>query len=343
MIGAMAADPAARSSNPAPLLSADTVDEFLASLRHANPNTRAAYRAALTLAASLHLAIDLDILKSFGAQLARRKYAKATQQLYLAAMRRMLEWMDAADRLPANLNRAKAEARLRTSGVRTRGGYRHRIADERIPQLVTYFDGPPPPPDPKNPARSRRAVLEHLRSRAIVHTLYASAGRVSEVAGLTRGQVADGAASEVLVLGKGAKERMLFLTPEAQSAIRAYCRERDDSAPALFISHGRDAGQPLSRVAVWHTIKRAARALGLNANTSPHSFRHFRATQLLNEGMPLESVQAYLGHTSPATTRIVYAHTKTDVLRDQLNTFGLSPKEAAVKKGRGEEGRGKRQ
>jgi len=44
--------------------------------------------------------------------------------------------------------------------------------------------------------------------------------------------------------------------------------------------------------------------------------------------MPLESVQAYLGHASPETTRIVYAHTRTSVLRDQLNTFGLSPREA---------------
>lgn len=334
IIAGMASKPAGSAGaarSHAPLLSTRSVDDFLESLRHANPNTRSAYRAALSLAASLDLPIDVDILKAFGAQLARRKYAKATQQLYLAAMRRLLEWMDAADRLPSDLNRAKAEARLQTSHGRMRGGYRHRIADERIPQLVTYFDGPPPPPDPKDPRRSRRAVLEHLRSRAIVHTLYASAGRVSEVAGLTRGQVADGAAFEVLILGKGAKERMLFLTPEAQAAIRAYCRERDDSSPALFISHARAGGQPLSRVAVWHTVKRAARALGLSANTSPHSFRHFRATQLLNEGMPLESVQAYLGHTSPATTRIVYAHTKTDVLRDQLHTFGLSPKEAAKK------------
>ena len=307
------------------------VDQFLTSMRSANPNTRNAYRAALTLAAKLNLVIDADVLKIYADQLARRKYAKATQQLYLAGLRRLLEWLDANDRLPAELNRAKAEARLKAARGRTRTGYRHRIADERIPLLVQYFDAPPPVGDPKNPAKSRRAHLEHLRSRAIVHTLYASAGRVTEVTSLTRGQVADGAATEVLIMGKGSRERMLFLTPEAQSAIRAYCRERDDSSPALFISHGRGAGQSLSRVAIWQTVKRAARALDMNANTSPHSFRHYRATQLLNEGMPLESVQAYLGHASPATTRIVYAHTKTDVLKDQLHTFGLSPKEASRK------------
>ena len=122
---------------------------------------------------------------------------------------------------------------------------------------------------------------------------------------------------------------MLLLTSEAQEKIRAYCNARDDSYDALFISHRRGLGQALSRVSVWQAVKKATYALGLSKITSPHSFRHFRATQLLNEGMPLESVQAYLGHSSPETTRKVYAHTHTRVLRDQLNTFGLSPKEAS--------------
>jgi site-specific recombinase XerD len=81
-------------------------------------------------------------------------------------------------------------------------------------------------------------------------------------------------------------------------------------------------------MSVWRAVKRAAQALGLSKAASPHAFRHYRATQLLNEGMPLESVQAYLGHASPETTRIVYAHTRTAVLRDQLSTYGLSAKEA---------------
>ena len=75
-------------------------------------------------------------------------------------------------------------------------------------------------------------------------------------------------------------------------------------------------------------VKAAARALDLYETTSPHSFRHYRATQLLNEGMPLESVQAYLGHQDIATTRKVYAHTHTAVLRDQFDTYGLSPAQA---------------
>jgi site-specific recombinase XerD len=111
-------------------------------------------------------------------------------------------------------------------------------------------------------------------------------------------------------------------------AIQAYLAERQDDCPGLFISHGRGKGRPLGRGTVWAVVKEAAQALGLHRKTSPHSFRHYRATQLLNEGMPLESVQAYLGHQDISTTRKVYAHTKTAVLRDQLATFGRSPTEA---------------
>ena len=308
---------------------ADMVHSFITSMHSASENTRNAYRAALSLAAQIKLPIDEDALKAFAANLAKRKFAKATQQLYIAALRRLLEWLDANDQLPEGLNRSKAEARFRVARGSSRSGYRHRLADNRLPQIIQHYDEQQLPESSKANGRKR---LELLRARAIMHTLYASGGRVSEIASLTRGQVADGNASEVLITGKGSKERMLFLTPEAQSAIKIYCRERDDSHPALFISHGRGAGQPLSRVSIWRAVKAAAKAQGLSAITSPHSFRHYRATQLLNEGMPLESVQAYLGHASPATTRVVYAHTKTAVLKDQLRTYGLAPKDALKSK-----------
>jgi len=304
----------------------DSVNAFLASLQDASINTRNAYGAALALAVTAKLPINEGMLAGFGAQLTKRKYARATRQLYLAALRRYLQWLDATDQIDADFNRAKAEAKLKVAKGDTRGGYRHRPADPDLPKIIGFYDDKIPPPSDE--AKAARKRLEALRAAAVMHTLYASAGRVSEVASLTRAQVADGRASEVLITGKGNKQRMLFLTPEAQAAIRAYCNARDDSYDPLFISHGRNMGQPLSRMSIWLAVKAAVKALGLSKITSPHSFRHYRATQLLNEGMPLESVQAYLGHASPETTRIVYAHTKTAVLRDQLGTYGLNPTEA---------------
>ena len=62
----------------------------------------------------------------------------------------------------------------------------------------------------------------------------------------------------------------------------------------------------------------------------PAAFRHFRAQQLLHEGMDLDVLQAYLGHADISTTRRIYApYTAVDKVRDQLETFGQSAKDAA--------------
>jgi site-specific recombinase XerD len=270
-----------------------------------------------------------DILSGFFVWLEHSYSSRATRATYLAAIRRFLTWLDANDWLAESFQLSKATSKLSAArGKRQHGAYQHRPVDPGIPLIVTYYDGLPLPPGESLPERRRRLIL--LRNRALVHTLYASGGRVSEIVSLTRAGVFDGRAKHVLITGKGGRDRMLLLTLEAQRAIQAYVSEREDDQPALFISHGRGR-QPrsLNRKTAWKIVKDAAKALGLHEITSPHSFRHYRATQLLNEGMPLESVQAYLGHVSIETTRLVYAHTHTAVLEDQLDTYGRSAQDAA--------------
>ena len=72
----------------------------------------------------------------------------------------------------------------------------------------------------------------------------------------------------------------------------------------------------------------AVTALGLYEAISPHDFRHYRATQLLNDGARLEDVQAILGHAHIGTTRDVYARTDRRTLREVYDTFTRSPREA---------------
>jgi integrase/recombinase XerD len=287
----------------------------------ASEGTISAYSAGLKTFERFDIAIDSDVLINFRARLAKR-FAPATRALYMAALRKYLTHL-VADGSTFDLPRA--EAKLKDKRIKKREGYRHKRPPEKAPNVVTAFDVAPAIPAGARWEKELR--LEWLRNRAMLHTLYASAGRISEVLSLTRKDVASGRASEVKITGKGSIERMLFLTPEAQAAIRAYCDARNDTAPALFISHRKGKGDRLSRRQAWKIVKDAGKKVGVNM--TPHLFRHYRATQLLNEGMPLESVQAYLGHASPETTRIVYAHTKTDVLRDQLNNYGISPKDAA--------------
>ncbi|MGC8839451.1 MAG: tyrosine-type recombinase/integrase [Anaerolineae bacterium] len=258
----------------------------------------------------------------------RRGYQPSTVNVRVSALKRFLryaaamEWTSPQFDLTVALEKARAAAPT---------GYRHRpvlMPDQRIPEIVLYYDRLPlPEPDGRPSTRRRR--LQILRDRAIVHCLYDTAGRVSEVASLTREQVQDGGVGEVVIVGKGGRERVLFLTPRTRRAIQAYCRERgQDGHPALFISHGRREGHPLSRESLWRVVKRAARACGLSPDISPHDFRHYRATQLLNRGARLEDVQAILGHASITTTRQVYARSSRRTLRDVFHDFTPSPEEA---------------
>lgn len=257
-----------------------------------------------------------------------RGYQPSTVNVRVSALKRFLryavamEWTSPQFDLTVALEKARAAA---PSGYRLRPVL---MPDQRIPEIVLYYDRQPlPEPDGKLATRRRR--LQILRNRAIVHCLYDTAGRVSEVASLTRQQVQDGGVGEVVIVGKGGRERVLFLTPRTRRAIQAYCRERgQDGYPALFISHGRREGHPLTRESLWRVVKRAARACGLSPDISPHDFRHYRATQLLNRGARLEDVQAILGHASITTTRQVYARSSRRTLRDVFHDFTPSPEEA---------------
>jgi site-specific recombinase XerD len=267
-----------------------------------------------------------DILLQFCRWLLTRDYSASTVNTYLSAVKRLFRRLYALDQLPASFNLGKALEKLRdfTRDIEQREPDPPN-PDRRIPQILLYYEGLPLPPDD----RDHLARLRILRNRAIVHTIYASAGRVSEVASLDRADVQDGGVREVMITGKRGKKRLIFLTREAQQAIRAYTLARGaDQHNPLFISHGRNYGSRLSRQMIWHVVKEAVKALGLYSGISPHDFRHYRATQLLNDGARLEDVQSILGHAHIGTTRAVYARTDRRTLREVFDTFTRTPKEA---------------
>jgi site-specific recombinase XerD len=267
-----------------------------------------------------------DILLQFCRWLVDQQYSESTINTYLSAGKRLFRRLYALDQLPASFNLSKALEKLRdfTRDIE-RSEKDPPNPDRRIPQILLYYDDMVLPDDDAR----RLDRLRILRARAIVHTIYASAGRVSEVASLTRATVQDGGVREVLITGKRSKKRLIFLTKEAQRAIRQYTQARGaDGYPALFISHGRNYGSSLSRQSIWRTVKSAVKALGLYQGVSPHDFRHYRATQLLNDGARLEDVQAILGHAHIGTTRDVYARTDRRTLREVYDTFTRSAQEA---------------
>ena len=145
-----------------------------------------------------------------------------------------------------------------------------------------------------------------LRDRALLVVLYATGCRASEAAGL---RLKDIRLDEnyCRCRGKGNKERIVSLNPVARAAIEAYLegerahlvKSRD--VDALFITRG---GRALSRIMVWHLVKKYARRIGCSQKISPHTLRHSFATHMLAGGAEIRALQELLGHASIRTTQI---------------------------------------
>ena len=248
-----------------------------------------------------------------------------TTRTYLVAAKRLMNWLDLHALLPKEVSYDRMLRRIDQGRGHRRQGYRQRRVDPEVIRVLTYYKRQALP----QKLGARRLAL--LRNRALMMFLYDTGVRISEALALTREDVLDGRAHKVrLVYTKNGKPRTVFLSEETQRAIHVYVREREDSVYApLFVSHGRGKGSAISPSHAWLLVKKAAEAEGLFSNTSPHSLRHRRAQDLLNEGMPLEWVAALLGHQHTDTTRIVYAwQTDEERLADMVTTYGLSPSEA---------------
>ncbi len=167
-------------------------------------------------------------------------------------------------------------------------------------------------------------TLIGLRDRAILETLFSTGLRVSELCSLLRDT--DLSKDELSVRGKGEKVRVVFFSDEAKRAIKNYLAKRKDLDDALFVKVGKEKQEtkedemPLSRRSVERVVKRYAITAGVSKKVTPHTLRHCFATDLLQNGADLRSVQALLGHANIATTQI-YTHITDSHLRNIHKNF----------------------
>jgi integrase len=259
--------------------------------------------------------------------------SRSTVTTYIAAVTGYLHFLDGVDALPEGVQLGKLQrqmARRQIDRNQAETVIDLDLARQSIPLIIDYYDALPLPPE--NDRYNRRLSL--LRDRALVKVLYSTAARISEVVALDRGNVDRGRAEYATITGKGSKPRTIHLRDYARRAIVAYLAERGDANPALFIAHSRNArNSRLSVTSAHNIVKKAVKALNLHRSLSAHDFRHYRATQLLREGMPLEVVQEYLGHSDISTTRGVYAPVLgVQVVSEWLDNVDITPEEAAAKK-----------
>ena len=138
-----------------------------------------------------------------------------------------------------------------------------------------------------------------LRDKAMLEFLYSTAVRVSELARLDRKDIRFGT-KDIIVYGKGAKERRVYLNDRTNMYMQEYLQSRTDDNPALFVGvrlpHGR-----MSRSGIEDVIRRIGRRAGVD-KAHPHRFRRTALTNALNRGMPLQEAMLLAGHSKPETT-----------------------------------------
>jgi site-specific recombinase XerD len=152
-----------------------------------------------------------------------------------------------------------------------------------------------------------------LRNQAIMEILFSTGMRISEVCKLNRQDI-DGS-GKIFIMGKGKKERFVYLTPRAQDILERYLASRQDGLEALFVPYaGPNVSSPKKRLStnyIQMKIKEYRQKLKINVPTSAHSLRHGFATYLAESGANPAAVQILLGHESLATTtRYVHASDK---------------------------------
>jgi integrase/recombinase XerC len=235
----------------------------------------------------------------------------ATRSLYLTAITSFFRYLILHGYYSGTVEQLRDQlGDLTVKGVRA-----YPAPDQRLPLLLRAADRA------LGEAQTPRAQLVAARNRAILQTLFASGMRVSEVAGLCREDI-DWERRQALIVGKGGRQRLVFFSPAALVAINAYLDRRgEDGFTPLFLHHDNAHAAQLARERAAHSageslrltprqiqavVRALARMEGIRA--TPHAFRHFMATELLNEaGADIRDVQEILGHASLATTQ-VYTH-----------------------------------
>jgi site-specific recombinase XerD len=164
------------------------------------------------------------------------------------------------------------------------------------------------------------------RDVAIMETLFSTGLRVSELTNLDRDKI-NLERKEFSIRGKGGKDRVVFISPSAASALSKWMSTRKDSAKPLFIHFGGlkdedDEGEfmRLTPRSVQRMVARYAKLAGITKNVTPHVLRHSFATDLLINGADIRSVQAMLGHSSITTTQM-YTHVTDQQLREVHKAF----------------------
>ncbi|MBI3260871.1 tyrosine-type recombinase/integrase [Candidatus Berkelbacteria bacterium] len=232
--------------------------------------------------------IDLELVRQWRLELNRlEKMSRATQNYHLIALRSFLKYLAKRD-------------------IQTLAAEKIELADTPERQ-VTFLDENEierllAAPDLRKPTGTR--------DKAILEVLFSTGLRVSELANLKRTEI-NLDSGEFAVRGKGGKVRVVFLSDVAKQWLDRYLKTRGDDDQKVF---------PITVRQIQRVVDKSARAAGIVKDVHPHTIRHSYATDLLQNGSDLRSVQSLLGHASVTTTQI-YTHVTNVQLKEVHKAF----------------------
>lgn len=149
--------------------------------------------------------------------------------------------------------------------------------------------------------------LKTARDEAILHTLFGTWLRVSELVSLKRSDIKLDS-NQFWVIGKWSKMRSVFFTKQAREKLEKYLKMRTDNNEHIFINLSNFQSETqISRNAIEELVKKYAKLAWIDKKVTPHTLRHSFATELIKKGADIRSVQTLLGHSSITTTQI-YTH-----------------------------------
>lgn len=229
---------------------------------------------------------------------------RSTQNYYLIALRNFLNYF--TDRNILSLPAEKVKLAKSKIDHRT-------IKFLNLDQIKKLLEAP------------KTNTLVGLRDRAILETLFSTGLRVAELVNLNKEQIKITPQTkdlEIVIIGKGNRPRPVYFSPRALKWLKTYLEKRQDKEKALFINFKgpKKAEKRLSARSVENIVKKYALISGIPFFTTPHTLRHSFATDLLNQGVDLRTIQEFLGHKNISTTQI-YTSVTSKKLRDTHRKF----------------------
>ena len=277
--------------------------DYLTSIRKYPDNTVNSYLSDITIfkeyLSSLkinYLKVDKDIIREYLKVLGNSNYKSSSINRILSSLKNYYDYLEYKHLIEYNplkdLNRPKKE--------------------KRLPNFINNNDY-----EEIIKKSLERTDFIGRRNTLLLELLYSSGIRISEALNIKIKDINMGDKS-IRILGKGRKMRIVYFGEYAKEYLEEYLKVRNSSLEYLFLNKNNTL---LTRRGAEYIISNLVKTSLLKKKVTPHTFRHSYATEMLNNGADIRSVQELLGHSSLSTTGI-YTHVTNEVVRrEYLKAF----------------------